>query len=182
MQSHYNKNYDTFDNDRFNIAGLELYGLEKYIKEFNEENINLLVKNISYILTIKEIERQHLDELVDEIEDLLKEDIFFFSKDGKIYFEKTLVAFHRENENLIYDLTKYVKYFLETSTSPDYIEFKKYIEKKLDINTKYLSKKKSIEKNINNLLKILASMYKGNRIKYKCFLVPCLTVGLSDGK
>jgi hypothetical protein len=100
------QNYDNFDNDRFNIAGLELYGLERSIKEFNEENINLLVKNISYILTTKDIERQHLDELIDEIEDLLKEDIFFISKEEKIYFEKTLVAFHRENDSLMNDLER----------------------------------------------------------------------------
>ncbi len=161
------KNYDNFNNDKLYISGMEIYNLEKFMKNFGEEDLNEIINKLEYIFTNKNnIEKKHLEELIEEIENYLKEDISFFFEGKKIFFEKTLVAFHRENIKLVEDLKKYIDDFLKNTEKT---KLMKYIEKKLSISSKFLDKKKSLEKNLTILLKQIAINFKSNFVKYKQF-------------
>jgi hypothetical protein len=163
----YMKNYDNFNNDKLSILGIDIYGLESSMKEFNEENLNEIINRLDYILNHKDIEKKHLEDLIEEMEEYLDIDIGFHFQENAVHFEKTLTAFHRENDILLSDLKKYVKDFLEKEEKT---KLCKYMDKKLNINSKSLSKNKSFDKNLTILLKQIAINYKGNCVKYKNYL------------
>ncbi len=161
------KNYDNFNNDKLSIMGITIYGLENSMKEFNEENLNNIINKLDYILNNKDIEKKHLEEITEEIEDFLNEDISFYFQDNNLYFEKTITAFHRENKLLLNDLNRYIEEYLKNTEKT---KLMKYMDKKLNLNSKFLDKKKSFDKNITILLKQIALNYKGNLVKYKSYL------------
>jgi hypothetical protein len=163
----YMDNYDNFNNDKLNILGITIYGLESSMKVFNEDNLNEIINRLEYLLNHKDIEKIHFEELVEEIEEFLSEDIGFYFQENNIYFERTLVAFHRENHLLLCDLKKYIKNYLENNEKT---KLMKYMDKKLNINSSFLSKKKSFDKNLIILLKQIAVNYNGNLVKYKTYL------------
>lgn len=149
--------------DKMHIMNMDIYGLHTAIKEFNEENLNTVVKNIHYIISTKNLNRIHLNELIYTIENCLKEDYSFYSKDNEIYFQKTLVAFHRENDKLVKDLQKFTEEFFKIKKKTKFINL---IEKKIPISVDMISFDISISDNITNLLKIIAVTYKENFVKY----------------
>tara|TARA_Y100000389_G_C17230538_1_gene397919 strand:- start:150 stop:668 length:519 start_codon:yes stop_codon:yes gene_type:complete len=151
-------------------------GLEEALKEYNEENINTIVSNVLDLLEKEKMSREEYYKIWTSQHDLLKQDYGFVSNDGGIIFELSLANFHRNNEELMEMLNKYVNYIITKREEND-DEFAKPkqkkdkifkdLEGKTGIKEENVDQSIDLERNIDNLLVIIANNRQKNSIKFK---------------
>jgi hypothetical protein len=151
-------------------------GLEEALKEYNEENINTIVSNVLDLLEKEKMSREEYYKIWTSQHDLLKQDYGFVSNDGGIIFELSLANFHRNNQELMEMLNKYVNYIITKRKENDY-EFAKPkqkkdkifkdLEGKTGIKEENVDQSIDLERNIDNLLVIIANNRQKNSIKFK---------------
>jgi|TARA_B110000444_G_scaffold129016_1_gene121402 hypothetical protein len=151
-------------------------GLEEALKEYNEENINTIVSNVLDLLEKEKMSREEYYKIWTSQHDLLKQDYGFVSNDGGIIFELSLANFHRNNEELMEMLKKYVNYIITKRKEND-DEFAKPkqkkdkifkdLEGKTGIKEENVDQSIDLERNIDNLLVIIANNRQKNSIKFK---------------
>ena len=100
-------NIQTNDKIRIKYGEQELIfvGLEEGLKEFNEDNLNKIVKNIFAIIEKDKMKTEEYHEIWKSQTELLKQDYSFSVQEGHIIFRLGNAAFHRQNEELV-DLLK----------------------------------------------------------------------------
>ena len=151
-------------------------GLEEALKEYNEENINKIVSNVLDLLEKEKMSKEDYYKIWTSQHDLLKQDYGFVSKDGGIIFELSLANFHRSNEELMVKQEKYINNviskreetegeFAKTKEKKDK-EFKD-LEGKTGIKEENVDQSMELERNIDNLLVIIANNRQKNSIKFK---------------
>jgi hypothetical protein len=168
-------------NDKINIKygdnDLPFIGLEESLKEYNEENINTIISNVLDLLDKKKMSQENYYKIWNSQHQLLKQDYGFSAKEGSIVFELTFSNFHRNNKKLMEFLNKYIKYIFKKNEKKNVQEFIKPKEKKSkefkDLEGKSGIKETdvdisiNIERNIDNLLVIIANNRQNNEIKFK---------------
>ena len=151
-------------------------GLEEALKDYNEENLNTIVSNVLNLLDKEKMTREEYYKIWSSQHDLLKQDYGFISSEGGIIFELSLANFHRNNEELMERLKKYINYVIskreendEEFSKPKQKKSKeiKDLEGKTGIKEENVDKSMSIERNIDNLLVIIANNRQKNSIKFK---------------
>ena len=170
-------------NDKIHIKygnqDLPFIGLEESLKEYNEENINTIVSNVLDLLDKEKMTNENYYKIWNSQHELLKQDYGFSAKEGCILLELTLANFHRQNEKLMELLTKYINYVFnknkyETNEENRFIkpkekkskEFKDF-EKKSGIKETDIDITMDFNRNIDNLLVIIANNRQKNEIKLK---------------
>lgn len=152
-------------------------GLEESLKEYNEENINTIISNVLDLLDKEKMTKEEYYKIWTSQHDLLKQDYGFVSSEGGIIFQLTLANFHRNNEELMILLEKYITYVINKKNSLQEGEFLKPKQKKSkefkDLEGKTGIKEDNVdpsmilERNIDNLLVIIANNRQENAIKFK---------------
>jgi len=151
-------------------------GLEEALKEYNEDNINKIVSNVLDLLEKNKMSKEDYYEIWTSQHDLLKQDYGFVSNDGGIIFELSLANFHRNNKELMIKLKKYINYVISKRKEIE-SEFAKPKEKKdkefkdlegrTGIKEENVDQSMELERNIDNLLVIIANNRQKNSIKFK---------------
>lgn len=151
-------------------------GLEEALKEYNEDNINKIVSNVLDLLEKEKMSKEDYYEIWTSQHDLLKQDYGFVSNDGGIIFELSLANFHRSNEELMVRLEKYINYVINKreETEGEFAKPKekkdkefKDLEGKTGIKEENVDQSMELERNIDNLLVIIANNRQKNSIKFK---------------
>lgn len=152
-------------------------GLEESLKDYNEENINTIISNVLNLLDKEKMTKEEYYEIWSSQNDLLKQDYGFISNEGGIIFQLTLANFHRKNEKLMELLERYINYVSYKKNTLQEGEFLKPKEKKnkefKDLEGKSgiiednIDPSMSLERNIDNLLVIIANNRQENVIKFK---------------
>lgn len=152
-------------------------GLEESLKEYNEENINTIISNVLDLLDKEKMTKDEYYKIWSSQHDLLKQDYGFISNEGGIIFQLTLANFHRNNEELMKLLEKYISYVINKKNTLQEGEFLKPkqrkskefkdLEGKAGIKEENIDPSMSLERNIDNLLVIIANNRQENAIKFK---------------
>lgn len=171
-------NIQTNDKIRIQYGDNELIfvNLEEALKEFNEENLNKIVKNVFAIIENDKMKTEEYHEIWKTQMDLLKQDFSFTVQEGHIIFRLGNSAVHRKNDVLMEILKKYVDYVFEKKNTEQ--EGFKMIKSKKNKHFKELESKGGIkesdidtlvskEHNINNLLTLIGNNRQQNIIKFK---------------
>lgn len=169
---------DTRTNDKIHIRHNDLnipfIGLEEALIDYSEENINKIVSNVLDLLDKENMTKEEYYNIWMSQHNLLKQDYGFVSKDGAIIFHLTLANFHRNNEILMEKLKKYINYVIHKKNNIDVNKPKtkkdkefKDLEAKAGIIEDNVDINMSIDKNIDNLLIIIANNRNENTIKFK---------------
>ena len=169
-------------NDKIYIKHGELnipfIGLEEALIEYNEENINKIISNVLNLLDKEKMSKEEYYDIWTSQNNLLKQDYGFISNEGGIIFELSLANFHRNNNELMDKLEKYINFFInkknEYVTDDGYAKPKqkknkdfKVLEAKTGIKEENIDPLMSLERNIDNLLVIIANSRQKNSIKFK---------------
>jgi len=151
-------------------------GLEESLKEYNEENINTIISNVLNLLDKEKMSREEYYEIWTSQNDLLKQDYGFVSSEGGIIFELSLANYHRNNKKLMEKLEKYINFVTNKRDEPNgelvkpkqkkNKEFKD-LEGKTGIKEENVDQSMSLERNLDNLLVIIANNRQKNSIKFK---------------
>ena len=151
-------------------------GLEEALKEYNEENLNTIVSNVLNLLDKEKMSKEEYYKIWTSQHNLLKQDYGFVSNEGGIIFELSLANFHRNNEELMVRLEKYINYVISKRKENDGEfakpkerkdkEFKD-LEGKTGIKEENVDQSMSLERNFDNLLVIIANNRQKNSIKFK---------------
>ena len=151
-------------------------GLEEALKEYNEENLNTIVSNVLDLLDKEKMTKEEYYKIWTSQHDLLKQDYGFVSNEGGIIFELSLANFHRSNEELMKRLEKYVNFVIdkrevteEEFAKPKQKKSKEFkdLEGKTGIKEENVDQSMELERNIDNLLVIIANNRQKNSIKFK---------------
>tara|TARA_Y100001970_G_scaffold31463_1_gene39116 strand:+ start:21724 stop:22242 length:519 start_codon:yes stop_codon:yes gene_type:complete len=151
-------------------------GLEEALKEYNEENLNTIISNVLNLLDKEKMSREEYYEIWTSQHDLLKQDYGFVSSEGGIIFELSLANFHRSNEELMKRLEKYINFVIDKRevTEGEFAKPKqkkskefKDLEGKTGIKEENVDQSMSLERNLDNLLVIIANNRQKNSIKFK---------------
>ena len=168
-------------NDKIHIKygdhDLPFIALEESLKEYNEENINTIVSNVLDLLDKEKMSQENYYKIWNSQHELLKQDYGFSAKEGCIVFELSLANFHRQNVRLMKLLNKYIKYVFnknEKINDQEFIRPKekkskefKDLEGKSGIKETDVNNCMNINRNIDNLLVIIANNRQNNEIKLK---------------
>jgi hypothetical protein len=151
-------------------------GLEEALKEYNEENLNTIISNVLNLLDNEKMSREEYYDIWTSQNNLLKQDYGFVSNEGAIIFELSLANFHRKNDKLMEKLKKYINFIIDNKdiTNNEFNKPKekknkefKDLEGKTGIKEENVDKNMNLERNIDNLLVIIANNRKKNSIKFK---------------
>ena len=151
-------------------------GLEESLKEYNEENLNIIISNVLNLLDKEKMSREEYYKIWTSQHELLKQDYGFVSNEGGIIFELSLANFHRNNEKLMEKLEKYIKYVIDkgVETEGEFAKPKqkkskefKNLEGKTGIKEENVDPSMCLERNLDNLLVIIANNRQDNSIKLK---------------
>lgn len=149
-------------------------GLEEALKEFNEENLNKITKNIFDLSDNKKISNERYYEIWNDQYNLLKEDYSFHVEDGHVLFYLGKSHLHRLDDNLINIITKYVDFIYENTNNTIKISKQKVfkeLENKGGISEKDINVQVNKDLNINNILTLIGNNRQENLIKFKNKLI-----------
>jgi hypothetical protein len=151
--------------DKFTINyknnNMTFIGLKEALKEYNEENINIIMSNIIFIL-----EKQAVNENMSKEDyfkvwksqyNLLNEDYGFATKENEIIFHLTNAYFYRFNEELIAILKTYINNILNDKN--DDLNKIEYLKNLTELTDNDIYKDIHAEQNLANLLVIISNKY-----------------------
>jgi len=159
---------------KYGDEDLVFVNLEEALKEFNEDNLNKIVKNIMAIIEKKDMKTEEYHEIWKTQNELLKQDYSFSVQEGHIIFRLGNAAFHRKNEKLVELLNQYIEYVIDQKKNTDH-EFKKpkvkknkdfkKLEAKAGIKEADVDEIMSLDHNLTNLLTLIGNNRQENSIK-----------------
>ena len=153
---------------------LVFVNLEEALKEFSEDNLNKIVKNVMDIIEKKDMKTEEYHEIWKTQTELLKQDYSFSVQEGHIIFRLGNAAFHRKNEKLVDLLNKYIEYVInqKKNTDPEFKQPKvkknkdfKTLEAKSGIKEADVDDMMSLDHNLTNLLTVIGNNRQENSIK-----------------
>ena len=171
-------NIQTNDKIRIKYGEQELVfvGLEEGLKEFNEDNLNKIVKNVFAIIEKDKMKTEEYHEIWKSQINLLKQDYSFAVQEGHVIFRLGNAAFHRKNPELMNILNEYIDNVLKNNKdeqegfkTPKLKKNKKFkeLESKGGIKETDIDIQMDKEHNITNLLTQIGNNRQQNVIKFK---------------